>query len=169
MSSAALLRNARHAARLSQADLARRAGTSQPAVARYESGAASPSVRTLERLLHSAGFRLNLETEEIGSMADLRSERMQHLRKVRPAIESAVRSVGGSNVRVFGSVVRGEDGPDSDIDLLIDLPLGESGLGPLIDLAHDLSSLLNERVDMATPEILKPKVARAALAEAVPL
>lgn len=58
-----LLFEARQAAGLSQRALARRAGTSQPAVARYERGAATPSLETLQRLLTACGRRLRLVAE----------------------------------------------------------------------------------------------------------
>jgi transcriptional regulator with XRE-family HTH domain len=53
-----LLASARQSAGLTQRDLARRARTSQSVVARIENGAASPSWRTLQRLVNSAGFDL---------------------------------------------------------------------------------------------------------------
>ena len=56
-----LLREARRRAGLSQGDLARRAGTSQSAVARVERGHSSPTLATLERLVGAAGFDLRLE------------------------------------------------------------------------------------------------------------
>ena len=56
-----LLRSLRQQAGLSQAELARRSGTSQPAVARLESGEASPSLATLTRLAAAAGFAVSLE------------------------------------------------------------------------------------------------------------
>lgn len=46
---------------LTQRDLARRAGTSQPAIARLEHGRASPTVATLQRLARAAGFELRVE------------------------------------------------------------------------------------------------------------
>jgi transcriptional regulator with XRE-family HTH domain len=55
-----LIRMARRQARLSQADLATRAGTSQAAVSAYESGKRSPSVDTLCRLLAAAGFEVRM-------------------------------------------------------------------------------------------------------------
>jgi transcriptional regulator with XRE-family HTH domain len=63
MSSSAnnLLREARRRAGLGQGELAHRAGTSQPAVARLEAGHASPTLATLERLVAAAGFDLRLE------------------------------------------------------------------------------------------------------------
>ncbi|HUB35354.1 MAG TPA: helix-turn-helix transcriptional regulator [Solirubrobacteraceae bacterium] len=61
MQSAELLRGSRHAAGLTQAELACRAGTSQPAIAAYESGARAPSFATLERLLDGCGCDLQLD------------------------------------------------------------------------------------------------------------
>jgi len=75
---------------------------------------------------------------------------------------------GATNVRVFGSVVRGEAGPDSDVDFLVDLESGRS----LLDLAKllvDLERLLNRRVDVVTEEGLRPHVKEPILREAVAL
>ena len=62
-SPAKVVRKLRLAAGLSQRDLARLAGTSQPAVARYESCAATPSWETLQRLAAACGRRLAIEVE----------------------------------------------------------------------------------------------------------
>jgi predicted nucleotidyltransferase len=154
---------------LTQAELARRAGTSQSAIARYESGAASPSVRALERLLHCAGYRLSIVVEPSGARADLSGDRMRRLRSLRPAIEQAAKRAHARNVRVFGSVARGEDQPGSDIDILVDALVESEGILPLIRLQRELEELLGDRVDVSTPFLLKPAVAEHALAEAVPL
>jgi transcriptional regulator with XRE-family HTH domain len=57
----ATLRGARHRAGLSQAELARRAGTSQATISAYESARKAPSVATLDRLLAVMGSRLAVE------------------------------------------------------------------------------------------------------------
>jgi transcriptional regulator with XRE-family HTH domain len=59
----ALVREMRFAAGLSQRALARRASTSQPAVVRYERGAATPSWETLQRIAHACGRRLKLDSQ----------------------------------------------------------------------------------------------------------
>lgn len=72
------------------------------------------------------------------------------------------------NVRVFGSVVRGEDDDRSDIDLLVDLEPGAD----LLDVATldlELEQLLGHPVDVVPSRMLKPHVAPAALADAVNL
>jgi uncharacterized protein len=166
---AELLRFAREAAGMSQAALAARAGTSQPAVSRYESGASSPSVETLDRLLAAMGARLELSAEASPRRLDVRTPRMAKLRANRSRIRRVAHRHGASNVRIFGSVARGEDRPDSDIDLLVDLDVRTRGLLPLGKIADELSSLLGERVDVAPADALAPHVAESALAEAVPL
>ena len=75
---------------------------------------------------------------------------------------------GAHNVRVFGSVARGEEQEDSDIDLLIDLDPGRS----LLDLAGlmlDLQELLGRRVDVGMARALKERYRDRILAEAVQL
>jgi transcriptional regulator with XRE-family HTH domain len=72
---------------MTQAELARRAGTSQSMVARYETGVASPTVRTLGRLLKAAGHELVLSGPVAmrGSVAALlREHRAAILRQQRP-------------------------------------------------------------------------------------
>jgi transcriptional regulator with XRE-family HTH domain len=59
-----ILRDARRQARLSQAELAARTGTSQPTISAYENGTKEPSLQTLERLLAAAGLRLTVAPRE---------------------------------------------------------------------------------------------------------
>lgn len=75
---------------------------------------------------------------------------------------------GATNVRVFGSVVRGEAGPDSDVDFLVDLESGRSLLD-LTKLLVDLEHLLNRRVDVVTEKGLRSHVKAPILREAVAL
>lgn len=169
MEVAALIRVTRERAGLTQGALAKRAGTSQPAVSRYESGAASPSVATLDRLLAAMGARLELLVSDAPRRLDARTPRMAKLRSHREQIMKTAQRHGATNVRVFGSVARGEDGPDSDIDLLVDLDVRTRGLLPLGAIAEELAQLLDERVDVAPAGALAPHVAQSALREAVPL
>jgi transcriptional regulator with XRE-family HTH domain len=70
MTPGALIRDARSRAGLTQAELARRIGTSQPVVARLESGSANPTLATLERALNATGHRLRLSAEPQPSGVD---------------------------------------------------------------------------------------------------
>ena len=67
----ALVRRLRLVAGLSQRALARRAGTSQPAVARYERGATTPSWETLERIAGACGQRLRISAEPVPDSHDV--------------------------------------------------------------------------------------------------
>ena len=66
MSPSVLVREARKSANLTQAQLAERAGTTQPVIARLERGGGNPTFETLERVLHAAGHRLELNAIEQG-------------------------------------------------------------------------------------------------------
>jgi uncharacterized protein len=164
---AELLRDARRSAGLTQAELARRAGTSQAMVARYETGVASPTVRTLRRLLSTLGRELELSSV-IAQTRDPASS-LAMLREHRAEISAAAERVGARNVRVFGSVARGEDTPMSDVDLLVDFPAHERGLFPLLTFAERVEQIVGRRVDVAAVEAMAEPVRDRALAEAVPL
>jgi predicted nucleotidyltransferase len=75
---------------------------------------------------------------------------------------------GARNVRLFGSVVRGEATGDSDIDFLVELDPGRSLLD-LGGLLADLETLLGCRVDVVTAAGLGPRVRAAVLRDARPL
>jgi predicted nucleotidyltransferase/DNA-binding XRE family transcriptional regulator len=169
MDAATLIREARENARMSQGQLASRAGTSQPAVSRYEAGVASPSVATLDRILAAAGSRLEVRLVSAPRRLDARTARMERVRRHRAEILAAAHRHGARNVRVFGSVARGTDGPGSDVDLLVDLDVETVGLMPLDDLRIELETILDERVDVAAESILAPHVVAQALVEAVAL
>jgi transcriptional regulator with XRE-family HTH domain len=70
MDPAALLRDSRLSAGLTQAELARRTGTTQGAIARVELGRVSPTVRTLSKLLAATGQRLDLAASPAPSSVD---------------------------------------------------------------------------------------------------
>ena len=92
----------------------------------------------------------------------------ERLTELRAPIAAAARRRGARDVRVFGSVARGEERPDSDVDLLVTLEPGRT----LLDLARlelELEDLLGRPVDVVTAEGLREPVRAAALREAVPV
>ena len=82
---------------------------------------------------------------------------VERLHEKRAEILEAAARHGARNVRVFGSVARGEAREDSDVDFLVELEPGRS----LFDLAHliiDLKGLLGCKVDVALDDSLHPRI-----------
>ena len=75
---------------------------------------------------------------------------------------------GARNVRVFGSIARGDAGPTSDLDLLVDVEPGRTLLD-VIALEQDLEQLLGRRVEVLTAGGLSPYLRQRILAEAAEL
>jgi hypothetical protein len=75
---------------------------------------------------------------------------------------------GAKNVRIFGSAARGQAGPDSDIDFLVDLE-PDSSLFDLGELLLDLQELLERKVDVVTENSIYWLLKRRILKEALPL
>jgi len=93
-----LIRDARRAAGVSQADLARRSGTSQPAIARLEAGRGSPSIATVDRILRALGCTLELAAREVDTGVDrtliaqmLRLTPTDRLRKLKQEHDAVAR------------------------------------------------------------------------------
>jgi uncharacterized protein len=90
------------------------------------------------------------------------------LKQKREQILETAAHYGTYNVRVFGSVARGEANEASDIDLLVNLEPGRS-LMDLGGLLYDLQNLLGTDVDVVTEKGLRPRIREQILREAIPL
>jgi predicted nucleotidyltransferase len=90
------------------------------------------------------------------------------LKAKREEILEVCARYGACQVRVFGSVARGEADEQSDIDFLVELEPGRTLLD-LGGLQYDLEQLLGRRVDVVTERGLKPRIRERVLREAVPL
>ncbi len=90
------------------------------------------------------------------------------LREKRTEILAIAAQHGAVNLRLFGSVARGEAGPGSDVDLLIDVrePVSAWFPGGLIT---DLEELLGRRVDVVEEAALRPLLRPHILRDAIPL
>jgi uncharacterized protein len=166
-----LIREARHLAGLSQVALGQRAGVSQSVISAYESGARQPSLPTLERLVRAAGCDLDIKVYEPRPAPQARAlagplglQLVRHRRQVSDLLARH----GLSHARVFGSVARGDETAESDVDLLVDVAPGV-GLVGLARCERDLEALLGAPVDLVPAAGLKSAVADAVLAEARPL
>ena len=90
------------------------------------------------------------------------------LRRRRDALLAIAAEHGASNLRLFGSTIRGEERDDSDIDLLIDLA-DDRGFGDYLGLVEDLERLLGRRVDVVIGRSLSPHFRPYIESEAQPL
>jgi len=157
-SAGALLRRARVAAGLSQAELAARAGVTQSVISAYESEHRQPALRTLAALIEAADYELVIDVrQQPRRLSRLSGPVGQRVRRRRQDLIAAAAAHGVSNLRVFGSVARGTDRPDSDLDLLADLPpdMGLLGLG---QVQAELEAIVGSQVDLVPASDLKPGV-----------
>jgi predicted nucleotidyltransferase len=86
----------------------------------------------------------------------------------RQQILSIADKYGAHNVRIFGSVARGDSHPDSDIDFLVDLEPDRS-LFDLGGLLYELQSLLGVEVDVVTEKGLRKRIRERVMREAISL
>jgi len=86
----------------------------------------------------------------------------------RETIRQLVLEAGMTNPRVFGSVVRGEDNEESDLDILVD-PGPRTSLLTMVRVEESLAKVVGVKVDLRTPGELHPRFREKALAEAASL
>jgi len=131
---------------------------------------------------HQAGMtqreiaeKLNRSQPEVSRLLKLSEPRFrarsplgEHLVTHRHELITAIEAGGGSNIRVFGSLARGDDDKNSDIDLLIDIP-ERFGLFALGGLQHAAETILKCKVDVIPARGLKGSIRSSAFRDAVPL
>jgi predicted nucleotidyltransferase len=92
----------------------------------------------------------------------------QRLNALRPEVLAVASRHGASNLRIYGSIAKGEEHAGSDLDLLVDLAADQSLLG-LISLRQDLEDLLGCSVDVTEAETLHPLIRGEILEQALTL
>lgn len=145
------IRAERIAAGLSQAELARAACVAQPNLSAYENGRRQPTAPVLERLRKALAVRL--------------TERVAHH---RDEVLELVTEHHATEPRLFGSVARGEDSTQSDLDLLVDFT-DEASLLDETGLRLALSDLLGVDVDVVGADTLREPLRTRVLRDAIPL
>jgi predicted nucleotidyltransferase len=82
--------------------------------------------------------------------------------------EADLRAQGVSHAALFGSVARGDDGPDSDIDIMIELdPAARVTMFDYVEIKEYIEGMFSERVDVVNRDGLKPRVRPKATADAI--
>lgn len=82
------------------------------------------------------------------------------------AVEAEIRALGVDRLALFGSVLRGSAGPDSDVDLLVGFSPGAKTFERFMALSELLEQRLGRRVELVTTEALSPFLGPRILAEA---
>jgi uncharacterized protein len=126
------LRDMREAAGLTQDDVCARTGIARPNLSAYENGRRLPSPETLTRIRHACRVRPSVA-----------------LARHHERVLEIVRAHHGITAEVFGSVARGDDRWDSDLDLLITLDR-DAGYFDLTRMQTDLEVALNVSVDLVS-------------------
>ena len=159
MNFAQVLRDARQLGGLTQAQLSSRSGVTQSVISAYERGRREPGAETFLMLIEAAGldFIIRVPTNSYQHPTLPDSAQTRSLVKHRQQILDLVAQYHASNVRIFGSVARGEAKPDSDIDILVDFG-PNTGLFTIVALQNQLSELLHFPIDLGDPKSLKPHV-----------
>ena len=140
---------------MSQVELAMRAGVTQSVISAYESGHRQPAIPALAALVDAAGYELVMDVRrQPRRLGRLSGPVGRRVRRRRHDLIAAAAAHGVRNLRVFGSVARGEDRPDSDVDLLADLP-PDLGLFELGRVEAELEAILGSRVDLIPADDLK--------------
>jgi predicted nucleotidyltransferase len=98
-------------------------------------------------------------------MDSARLTRHEAIRRLEET-EAEIRALGVERLALFGSVLRDEAGPGSDVDLLVGFAPGAKSFDRLLALAELLEDRLGRRVEIVTTEALSPFIGPRILAEA---
>lgn len=145
------IRTQRLAAGMSQAELAQAANVAQPNLSAYENRRRTPTPEVLHRIAQA------LRKRPSARVAEHRQTVLEIVARHRAAAP-----------RIFGSVARGEDDDESDLDILVDFA-PDATLFDEVGLRVDLQELLDVRVDVVASDSLRGEIRSRVLAEAVPL
>lgn len=150
-------------------------GESEEQVLQWEAGQKQPTLHQVKALARFykrplAVFFLTAPPEELSlpHEPDMPIKIEELLKSKRREILAIAAKHGAHNLRVFGSVARGEAGPESDLDILVEMEPGKSLLDH-VALMHDLEDLLQRKVDVVSERALHWYIRDRVLAEATPL
>lgn len=125
---------------ISQAELARRVGTSRSALARIEKGTTDCRISTLQRIALALGGKVDLSYKRVS----LRKQQLAELCRRRHI----------NKLSLFGSVLRSDFSPDSDIDILVEFEPGHVPGLAFFEIEQELSDIFRRKVDLNTPQFL---------------
>jgi uncharacterized protein len=92
---------------------------------------------------------------------------IDQIRELKPQLSGLAAMYGASHLRVFGSVARGQERPDSDVDFLVELPRGYDLFTQRLPLAQGLSDILHRKIDLIPEHELNRHLREQVLREAI--
>lgn len=119
----------------------------------------------LERYASRSRLGSRLDLTIIVAMTSKQLGRDEAVRRL-VASEAEIRALGVQRLALFGSVLRGEAGPDSDVDLLVQFAPGTKTFEHFLALSDLLEERLGRRVELGTTEALSPFIGPRILADA---
>jgi uncharacterized protein len=142
----------------------------QSVISAYESDRREPGLAMLTKLIEATGHELVIDVRPSSTLCRGLPDTPlgRRLRRRRRAVIDTAARRGASNVRVFGSVARGDESEQSDVDLLVDLGT-DVGLVALAGLAREIGEIVGVDVDVVPADSLKPAMREQVLGEAIPL
>lgn len=94
---------------------------------------------------------------------------LDEIHSKKAAINALSRQYGARRIRVFGSVARGEEQADSDVDFLVDFPRGYDLFKQRLPLSEDLQNLLQRKIDLIPEHELNRHMRQQIISEAIDL
>lgn len=94
---------------------------------------------------------------------------LEDLHHHKAAINTIARQYGARRIRIFGSVARGQEQSESDVDFLVDFPPGYDLFTQRLPMAERLAALIGRRVDLVPEHELNRHIRQKVLDEAVEL
>lgn len=94
---------------------------------------------------------------------------LEQLHQMKVPLNNLAHQYGARHLRVFGSVVRGQETPESDVDFVVEFPRGYDLFLQRLPLTQQLAALLNRRVDLVPEHELSPYIRQQVLHEAIAL
>ncbi|PYY33788.1 hypothetical protein DEJ16_03530 [Curtobacterium sp. MCJR17_055] len=155
LSAAAIIREARQRADLTQVQLAARAGVTQSVISTYENGRREPSLAALQRLLLAAGFRTAIDLQPVAEPAPLRRLVARH----RDELFGVLQQHGAVGVRQLldGTERAHPDEWAADVVLVVELAPA-AGIFALMRMQDEAEQLLGVRVEVLAADALPSDV-----------
>jgi predicted nucleotidyltransferase/DNA-binding XRE family transcriptional regulator len=156
-----LVRDARKRRALSQTALAQKARLNQKTISAIENGAEGTEIGTVLRVFEELGLRIGVEPANKAS-GPKKQDVLRSLRKVKAQLKAA----GVASLALFGSTARGDAGPESDVDIMVDLSIAPS-IANIAKVQDLLDEAIGHKVDFTLRDSLRGEVLAQAEREAI--